>query len=238
MNQVCFDEFATIPSKHEYIENADHHIIRFWNIEKTHMGQIFKANAYNELFAFEEAMCCFFYQFMKKDRQFEKVDKSILQLIKQTLQELKAKVHSISILSYCIVGEVLEMLDSKECEKAEKEISKYLQEMKELMKAVSHDSLYDAEILCQVNQVMNHSAVWLELLLSKNKKCSKPSPAKEPTSAVIMTALTAFFEMADLKVPEKKEYSSILEKNNVAKGVSFNSIFLLLAFYTFIEECC
>ena len=233
MNQVCFDEFATIPSKHEYIENADLHIIRFWNIEKTHMGQVFKANAYNELFAFEEAMCCFFYHFMKKDRQFEKVDKSILQLIKQTLQELKAKIHSISILSYCIVGEVLEMLDSKECEKAEKEISKYLQEMKELMKAVSHDSIYDAAILSQVNQVMNHSAVWLELLLSKNKKCSKPSPAKEPTSA-----LTAFFEMADLKVPEKKEYSSILEKNNVAKGVSFNSIFLLLAFYTFIEECC
>ena len=156
MNQVCFDEFAAIPSKHEYIKNADHHIIRFWNIEKTQMGKIFKENAYNELFAFEEAICCFFYHFMKNDRQFEKVDKSILQLIKQTLQELKTKVHSISILSYCIVGEVLEMLDSKEYEKAEQEISKYLQEMKELMKSVSHDSLYDAAILSQVNQVMTN----------------------------------------------------------------------------------
>lgn len=57
----------------------------------------------------------------------------------------------------------------------QEEVNAFVNEIEQALK-----KSYLNGLLSQINQVVRRVLVWLLLLLSKNKKCSKPTVAKEP----------------------------------------------------------
>ena len=222
MNHACFDEFALPCSLATRRDNADVKIIRDIRITGTQLHAVLEKKAVAELSGFEEAVCRFFYQFRLNNSQFEKVEAAVVNAVLEKLELLKAKIQSVSVYSYCIVGEILKMLQAKETGETEKHVDEWIACIQKELESQKEESIYSAALLNQVNQMMNRSAVWLSLLLPKNKKCSKPSPAKEPMSGVIVSALMKMCDLAALRIPEKKDYAGVLEKQRLTQGVGMS----------------
>lgn len=219
MNQSCFEDLIHPLNLLSRRNNLDYSISRFWDMSGTEFSQMKKQEALAEYSAFEEAMTRFFSHYMKSNNQFAKVDVQLIDSVITSINSLKAKVTSLSVYSYCIVGEVLRMLQAGEVGNTEETIQQLLDMMNKELLNMQKEGIYNSYYLNQLNLVMNRSAIWLELLLSKNKKCSKPSPAKEPTAGVIVRILNSFFAMTEFEVT-KKPYVSLLEENKLVKGVS------------------
>lgn len=219
MNQSCFEDLVHPLNLLSRRNNLDYSITRFWNMSGTEFNQMKKQEALSEYSAFEEAIACFFCHFMESNNQLAKVDVQVIDSVVNSINALKAKVNSLSVYSYCIVGEVLRMLQAGEVGNTEETVQQLLDMMNKELLNMQRDGIYNVYCLNQLNLVMNRSAIWLELLLSKNKKCSKPSPAKEPTAGLIVRILNSFFAMTEFEV-SKKSYASLLEEKKLVKGVS------------------
>lgn len=219
MNQSCFEDLIQPLDLLYRRNNLDYSITRFWNMSGTEFNQMKNQEALSEYSAFEEAITCFFCHFLESNNQFAKVDVQVIDSVVNSVNALKAKVNSLSVYSYCIVAEVLRMLQAGEVGNTEETVQQLLDMMNKELLNMQQDGIYNVYCLNQLNLVMNRSAIWLELLLSKNKKCSKPSPAKEPTAGVIVKILNSLFAMTEFEV-SKKSYASLLEEKKLVKGVS------------------
>ena len=230
LNQACFNEFVKSFDMGNRRDNADLHIIRSFSIQNTQLHQLIQHSCVRELDCFEESASRFLFALLANNNQLASIDKEMIDSIVSTSQQLEMKLQNYSSFSYRIFALVVSSLYNaikegmNDFSSLEASIQPYFEKMKEEVKVLKSEQFFNSFMLNQINQTVNRTVVWLNMLLPNNKKCSKPSAAKEPSSALIVKVIAMLLNMIqpleeEVSKYSSNDYSAILEKNQLMKGV-------------------
>ncbi len=182
MNQVCFQELLNAEEAKEK-DNADYKFVRFWNTKGTQMEELEHNSGLKELTCFESAVASFLYELREKEYQIDKVRMEVISRVHESCAALGENVPQLIRSSYVVFDKVLKMKMEGNVDDA-KSVEELLESMQSTVAAsVENDGIVSPAVLSQLSQIAHYTLVWLELILAKNKKCSKPMPAREPVAA-------------------------------------------------------
>lgn len=183
MNQVCFQELLNGEETKER-DNADYKFARFWNTKGTQMEELKHNSGLKELTCFESAVASFLYELREKEYHFEKVRMHVISRVHECCAALSDNVPQLIRSSYIVFDKMLKMKMEGNVDDA-KSIEELLETMKNtIVSGIQNQGIVSPSVLSQLSQIAHFTMVWLELILSKNKKCSKPMPAREPVTAI------------------------------------------------------
>lgn len=180
MNQTCFQELANTNGTKRDRDNADYKFARFWNTNGTQMEQLKQNSGLMQLSHFESAVASFLYELREHEYQIDKVRAETITAVHETASSLGENVPQLIRSSYVVFDKLLRMKMEGNGDDA-----KSAEELLGTMQTIVSDSIQrggvaPAFLLSQLSQIAHHTLVWIEMILPKNKKCSKPMPAKEP----------------------------------------------------------
>ena len=158
------------------IDNADFKFARFWPISGTQMGKIGHSES---LLQYQHAICGYLMEARQMAWNAEKISQERVNSVLNAYADLRQNETIPVILqaSYGVMDVCIRVLG----EKGEiptglrDEANEYVNKIEQQLGVSQMNVMWP-----QINQLVKQTLVWLVLLLNKNKKCSKPTVAKEP----------------------------------------------------------